>query len=369
MRSCSLAGVVGVVLAGLAGQSAFGLGQITNLGTLGGHSYGVAVSNDGTVVAGHSNLEPSGLSRAFRWTQAGGMQTLGSTPTGSAAYTRGMNADGSVIAVGGGVLGHFWTLGSGFSSVGTLGGSASNVSGVSADGSVLVGDALNSADVGHAFRWTSAGGMQDLGTLGGVRSYALGVSGNGQAVVGISDVVGFGDRAFRWTPRFGMENLGTFGGDFSRANAVSQNGFAVVGSAHLPGNSDYHAFRWTQSGGMQDLGALGGTRSWSSAVSADGSVIVGMGTLPGNAVEHAFLWTSSLGIVDLNTYLPSIGIDITGWTLREAKGISADGTCITGYGWIDGGYRAWVVTGVPSPSGVSVLAVAGVIAIRRKRSR
>jgi probable HAF family extracellular repeat protein len=46
--------------------------------------------------------------------------------------------------------------------LGTLGGDWSAAYGVSADGSVVVGWAVNAAGDRRAFRWTAAGGMEDL---------------------------------------------------------------------------------------------------------------------------------------------------------------------------------------------------------------
>ena len=65
-------------------------------------------------------------------------------------------------------------------------------------------------------------------------------------------------------------------------------------------------------------------------MNADGSVVGGASTLPSG--DRAFLWTAALGLVDLNTYLPTRGLDLTGWTLTDVRGISADGTVIVGYG-------------------------------------
>jgi hypothetical protein len=76
---------------------------------------------------------------------------------------------------------------------------------------------------------------------------------------------------------------------------------------------------------MQDLGTLDGASSSAAlAVNGDGTVIVGR--------YPAFLWTPTLGMVDLQTYLISQGADLTGWTLAEARGVSADGRTIVGNG-------------------------------------
>ena len=64
------------------------------------------------------------------------------------------------------------------------GGDYSEARGVSANGTVVVGFAVNAAGRERAFRWTASGGMQDLDTLGGYVSYAYGVSADGSVVVG-----------------------------------------------------------------------------------------------------------------------------------------------------------------------------------------
>ena len=116
---------------------------------------------------------------------------------------------------------------------------------------------------------------------------------------------------------------------------------------------------------MQDLGTLGGNLSSGNAITRDGSVVVGGSSLLGGGT-HAMLWNSTQGMVDLNTYLPSIGIDLTGWTLTSALGISADGSAIAGYGKYNGIDRAYLVT-IPAPATPWVLAVGGVLVLRRRR--
>jgi probable HAF family extracellular repeat protein len=161
-----------------------GRGPLTEciwLGTLGGdESEAFGVSMGGSVVVGRSK-NADGRWRAFRWTQAGGMQDLG-----------------------------------------TLGGDESMANSVSADGSVVVGAAKNADGHLRAFRWTQAGGMQDLGTLGGDESTANSVSADGSVVVGMATkkVKGFIGgryerryvrfevaRIFRWTQASGMKEL------------------------------------------------------------------------------------------------------------------------------------------------------------------
>jgi uncharacterized membrane protein len=96
------------------------------------------------------------------------------------------------------------------------------------------------------------------------------------------------------------------------------------------------------------LGFLpGGTQSTASRVNRDGSVVVGVLMSP----DYAMLWTSSLGMVNLNTYLPSLGINLTGWTLTAANGVRGDGRTLVGKGMHNGSTEAWVAH-LPSPTAV-----------------
>jgi probable HAF family extracellular repeat protein len=195
--------------------------------------------------------------------------------------------------------------------LGTLGGGGSGAFGVSADGSVVVGEAINAAGQSRAFRWTAAGGMQDLGTLGGNWSEAFGVSADGAVVVGWSYNAAGQMRAFRWTVDGGMQDLGTLGGDGSGARGVSADGSVVVGWAE---NADWQwrAFRWTASGGVEDLNTTyaslltnGSVLSVASAISPDGRYIVGWGWNAATGRTEAYLLdtqgcASENGDVDAN---------------------------------------------------------------------
>jgi probable HAF family extracellular repeat protein len=176
--------------------------SLTWLGVLpdGLHSYAYDVSADGSVVVGRA-YNAAGQWRAFRWTELGGMQVLG-----------------------------------------TLGGGDNWANGVSADGSVVVGGAENADWQLRAFRWEN-GVMRDLGTLGGGGSWAYGVSADGSVVVGWARDAAGEYRAFRWTASRGMEDLNTTyaslltNSHLQRATAISPDGRYIVGWG-------YNAERW-----------------------------------------------------------------------------------------------------------------------------
>jgi len=107
------------------------------------------------------------------------------------------------------------------------------------------------------------------------------------------------------------------------------------------------------------LGDLpGGTfESHGAAVSADGSTVVGSGH---SALgEEAFIWDRANGIRELDQVLTSVGLNLAGWTLTEATGISSDGQTIVGTG-IDpnGQTEAWLAT-IPEP-GTGLLLSGGI---------
>ena len=301
---------------------------ITDLGTNGGTtSIANAVSADGSVVVGKSTLSTyvsfHGIfmfqpNHAFRWTAAG-MADLG-TLGGSESTAVAVSADGAVVAgqsdlANGRYHAFRWTA-AGMVDLGALDGSYSYVTGISADGAVLVGDVRRASGLQHAFRWTAAG-MVDLGLLTGDDSNATAVSADGTVVVGRANLANLQTRAFRWTSA-GMVDLGTFGGNYSYATDVSANGAVTIGQAELA-NGQRHAFRWT-SAGLTDLGTLGGTTSIANGVSADGSVVVGEAFLAtGNA--HAFRWTAD-GMIDLGTF---------GGPNSKATSVSADGNVVVGF--------------------------------------
>ena len=190
--------------------------------------------------------------------------------------------------------------------------------------------------------------FQGLGDLpgGSFSSYANGVSADGSVVVGLSNSVS-GQEAFRWTSGGGMVGLGGLtGGNFnSLAFGVSADGSVVVG--YSVSASGTEAFRWTSEGGMFGLGDLAGGifESRAHGVSADGSLVIGFGAGV-SVVWEAFIWDAANGMQNLQSVLEGqLGLDLTGWTLNKALGISTDGTTIVGWGTNpDGNIEAWIAT-------------------------
>jgi uncharacterized membrane protein len=157
-----------------------------------------------------------------------------------------------------------------------------------------------------------------------------------------------GFEAFRWTESAGMVGLGDLPGrDFwSEANAITSSGAVIAGMSRYEAGRE--AFRWTESEGLVGLGDLPGGRfeSQAQAASADGSVIVGYSHTDCSFeyLGEAFVWDAEHGMRNLRSVLAyEYGLDLTGWLLTEATGISWDGKTIAGNGFNPAGHgEAWV---------------------------
>jgi hypothetical protein len=69
--------------------------------------------------------------------------------------------------------------------------------------------------------------------------------------------------------------------------------------------------------------------------------------------------------------LTDLGIDLSGWILRGATAISADGTTIVGYGTNPFGQQeAWLanISGVPEPTSLQLLSIACYLLLIRSRT-
>ncbi|MFA6044927.1 MAG: hypothetical protein WC718_08075, partial [Phycisphaerales bacterium] len=169
-----------------------GVRRLSDLGVPSLYS-GLGISGNGQVVVG------AGVGGGYRWSQAGGLQTLPPPVGYVGASTSSANNDGSFV--GGQVQinrpqglppAYFATT---WDSEGTptildpnrnLGDSFINA--ISRDGSTVVGYGRGGGL--QAFKWTQAGGIQVLPNLLGTSdnyNEACAVSGNGQFIVGISN--------------------------------------------------------------------------------------------------------------------------------------------------------------------------------------
>ncbi|MBN1344255.1 MAG: PEP-CTERM sorting domain-containing protein [Phycisphaerae bacterium] len=121
--------------------------------------------------------------------------------------------------------------------------------------------------------------------------------------------------------------------------------------------------------GFEGLGDLpGGVFSSRTAhANGDGSIVVGQGS---TALGYeAFIWDGVNGMRNLRSVLVNRwGLDLTGWQLIDASGISSDGSVICGTGINPDGYmEAWVAV-IPEPASLLTLLLGGLGLIRRRRT-
>jgi probable HAF family extracellular repeat protein len=333
---CSIAAAGCLAAAGAHAASFRGLGDLPG----GSYSSGAnGVSPDGCYVVGVATS--AGGNEAFRWDTLHGMIGLGDLPGGtknSGAWA--VSAGGRVVVGTSGVTSGLeafrWTASDGMVGLGDLpGGSHASVAhAVSADGNVIVGYSATAAGQ-EAFRWTASTGMTGLGDLAGGESYsaAAGISADGSTIVGL----GTGDAgtfAVRWTAGSQPVALGDLpGGDvFNGANAVSADGAMVVGVDYSELTGE--AFVWTPQDGMSGLGYLDVSKKFPGSQAFDisgDSVVVGYATSAITGPE-AMLWDPQHGMRRVADVLADEGVDLAGWQVTEATGVSDDGRAIVGRG-------------------------------------
>lgn len=290
-------------------------GSVNNFRAMEGYD----ISSDGGVVTGVARLSGNfNTRRAFRWSEAHGLEILPRVDGYSQAEAVAMSSDGSVI------------YGTGYDSIGVT---------------------------SQAFRWTEETGLQRLGFLtpADYHSDIRGSSRDGRFAVGTS-LSENTSSAFVWSAETGMQALAVTNWRQSAiANAVTMDGSIIVGASD--GNQ---ATIWRH--GVQELVGQPGTRF--RALSEDGRVIVGQGGSP--IGDAAIIWTPERGVMHPADYARELGVVVPqGLQLRDCTAISADGRTIVGtagYPGIEG--QGFMMT-IPAPPAFGVLVLGG-LALRRR---
>ncbi|MEJ5253227.1 MAG: hypothetical protein HPY54_03015 [Chthonomonadetes bacterium] len=238
------------------------LGNVPNY-TASGAALGA--SADGSVVVGFVT-HPRGFQRGFHWITGGGMMNLGSlggTSLNDQSAANGVSLDGTFVVGWTRVAASdtdyrhtaafIWTEANGMQSLGGLPEASlyfdrSSASAVIPDGTIVAGKVRTASGQWHAGRWVAGTGWSDLGTLGGSLSEASGISASGTVVVGWSAIPSGDFHAFRWTPERGMEDLNTVyasllqGVELETATAISPDGRFIVGRARIMADNRHQAY-------------------------------------------------------------------------------------------------------------------------------
>ncbi len=364
--------VVGMMVLA-AGSNVYAEAWFQGMGDLpGGDFFSGAwgVSADGRFVVGGGTNEES--AEAVVWTKEGGIVGLGSLPGETYSWARAISADGTAVVGYSGTAGNneafLWKDGQmqGLGHLYPPEYARSYAEAVSGDGSVVVGDASGM----EGFRWED-GQMEGLGDFpGGIyTSNAFDVSADGSIIVGYGSQDD-GCKPFIWTQEDGMQSLGTLPGPFSSGAAygISRNGKYIVGwstSDSIPSQ----AFIWSREEGMVGLGEVAGypgSDTTAYDVSDSGDIVVGTASMISSSTNLAFIWergqvTRCLKDVLIGDY----GLDLDGWQLSNAKGVSSDGKTIVGFGTNpEGNPEGWVAH-LPEPATGLLFLMVGVVFLRR----
>jgi uncharacterized membrane protein len=337
------------------------------------------VSGDGSTVYG-SSLSATGM-LPFRWTAETGIESLGDLPGG-------------------------WVSGYALAS--------------SYDGSVIVGTSHTTNTIGwnvhRAYTWTEAAGMRELPQPDDPfhshdSTCAFALSADGRTVLGLvgqaSSGLPFEDykSLLVWDlheqtapevhrtpsmlpPRLqwldasadGSTALLSGGQNFIWSSAgfeetipwarrLSPDGSTILGALPIWGEGRDDSFVWTKEGGHKYIGTIDGwTSNHATAISYDGSTVVGklFNDIMQREDHAVYIWNERDGLRLIQDMLENdFGLDLTGWILTNATGISYDGLTIVGTGINPYGYEeGWIAT-IPEPATL-VLVALGAFALRRK---
>jgi probable HAF family extracellular repeat protein len=222
--------------------------------------------------------------------------------------------------------------------------------GINASGQIT-GESVSDPNVDfHAFVYD--GTMHDIGTLGGQTSSGRGINASGQ-ITGNSTLMPNSSLLHAFLYDGTMHDIGTRGGTSSEGNGINDNG-RITGSASTA-SGVVHASIYD--GTMRDIGSLGGNFSEGFAINSSGQIVGDSNVTNNNSLYHAFVYDSLQGMRDLNSLIDPLLINqFMGWDLEAAYGIN-DRAQITGYGMFRGNPTAFLLTPVPEPSSIILVAI------------
>lgn len=308
---------------------------IRDLGTFGGETFYARGINDLGQIVGLTN------STSLLW-QSGAFTSLGKMPGGEVPSANDINDSGLII--GSYYTGHqraAWRTTTGvWTAFPTYGGSTSIAVAVNDTGQVA-GWAYDSSERGKAFVWTQSGGMTQLGTLGGTESFSEGMNSSGQ-IVGHSRTASGAMRPFIWQDG-AIREISTTA---TYAEDINDSGWIVV-------RNNTNQLFLTNEQVTNSLSLLQAPVAINNA-----GQVVGVSEYP----------VRGLLAQDGTTYkLADLLPAGHGWTLTAVYDINESGQ-IVGYGTNSSGQtRSFLMTPVPEPAMLSLLALGGAVLIRRRK--
>lgn len=288
------------------------------------------LSSDGTAAAGSYS---SGGLRIMRWTIADGSEALTVRADGGGEGL-GCSGAGDVLTgfagLHSGLTGYRWTPADGWIVMPMPPDTWYTVPVViSEDGLAIACWVVGTGGYARTARWTETLGYEILHDVPTDNAFPQTMSADGSTVVGTTM-----NRPFFWHRSNGF-TLIPAGNSVELRFGVSFDGQYIVGSDP---QSIWLFDRTTQTLERLDSSGGGALQGKPRGVSGDGSIVVG-GTSAG-----AFIWDAKHGGRDLATVLSTEhNLDLTGWQLDQAIGISADGNVIAGNGRLNGVSTSWVI--------------------------
>jgi uncharacterized membrane protein len=198
---------------------------------------------------------------------------------------------------------------------------------------LIIGDGLKEIYT-EGFVWTEGTGTTALGRLPGATptsfstlSYPTAISADGSVVVGSAMNAEGGFVPFRWTRADGIEAIGEEGGGVAAsAVAVSADGSVVLGSR------GQEVFRWTRAlGAVTIVEPFDGDDAVSPLeLSADGTTVLGRSYRSDNTAERLFVWTEDSGTRAVENLPGFVWCPVMTTRISRSKGLVAGGACRDG---------------------------------------